>query len=303
MTILQRFNSHIYVQKVIIYGSMFRCPGLLLFGALTDSADMQGPAGGLLNFDDCPANTNGTRRDGKVPGQAIHEAFNNWLMIAAEAGIVWAAHPGVAKERRSSGEDALVGRLDMGMGSNDCGDFTVEESAHRDFLAGRFGVHIDDNDTGFLTQPLDLRHGCVKRIIQNGLHKRPTLNIDDSHLALCGLQDKTPLPRSAEGIVDWSEQARFAGNVGGRIALIPNMITCCDHGHAGAEEVDGNLACDSTASGGVLAIHDDKIDVALLEENGDESHHRVASGLADNVPQEENTNHLSFVSKFPGCTV
>jgi hypothetical protein len=264
---------------------------------------MQSFAGGPFDFDDRPANPHGTRRDGKVSGQAIHEAFDDGLVITAETGVVRAAHPGVAKEGRSPWKDALVGRLDMRMGADDCGDFSVEEPAHGDFLTGGFGVHIDDYDEGFLAQPFDLGHSGVERIVQNGLHKRAPLNIDDPHLALSGFEHKAPLPRGTDGVVDRPKQARLGGNVGRRVPLIPNMIAGRDDGHATPEEIDGNFSCDPAAARSVLAIYDDKIDAALLEEDGDESYHGVASRLTDNIAQEENTDHLSFVSKFPGCTV
>ena len=170
-------------------------PAALLWEALADSRDMQGLAAGLLDFDDHSANTHGTRRDGKVSGQAIHEAFDDGLKITAETGVVRAAHPGVAKEGRSSREDTLVGRLDMGMGADDCGDFSVEEPTHGDFLAGGFRMHIDDNDKGFPAQPFDLCQSGVKGVVQNRLHKRAALNIKDPNLAFGGFKHKAPLSR------------------------------------------------------------------------------------------------------------
>ena len=134
----------------------------LTFDAFVDSRNAKRLARRPLDIDDSATNTHGTLGHRKVPRQAIHEAFDDGLMVAAEAGIVWPTHPGVTKESGSSGKNTLVSRLDMGVGADDGGNFSVEKPAHRDLFAGGFGVHIDDDRLEFpgaLVRPPQWRRG------------------------------------------------------------------------------------------------------------------------------------------------
>ena len=250
-----------------------------------------------------PQRRTGPAATGNVPGQAIYEALDYRLMVAAEAGVVRTAHSDIANKCRSARENALIGCLDMGMGTEDCRDLAIEESPHCDFFAGRFRMHVHDDDRCFSSQTFDFGHGGREGIVENLLHEGAALDIEDGHFPLGGLQNEAPLPGGAVGIIDRTQQTRLCGDVRGGFPLIPHVIACCNDRHTAAKEIDGDLRRDPTTARSIFAVHDDEIHPAVLEKHGHRDLHGAASGLADDVAQEENTNHLSFLSKFPRCTV
>ena len=253
---------------------------------LVDPPEAKGFAAGLLDFDDSAAESHRARGNWEVPGQAVYEALDYRLVIAAEAGVIGTAHSNVTNKCGSARENAFVGCLHVGMGTEDGRDLPVQEPAHCDFFAGRFGMHVHDDDGCFLPQTFDFGHSGVEGIVEKGLHEGTALEIEDTHLALGGFQNEAPLPRRAVGIVDRTQQTRLCGNVGGGFPLIPNVIARGDDRHTAAKEVNGNLSGDSATARCILAIYDDEIYSALLEKYGNGSHDSVASGLADDVAQK-----------------
>lgn len=253
---------------------------------LVEPPEAKCSAAGLVNLDDCAAEAHWTPGDREVSRQAIHEAFNYRLGVAAQARVVGTAHPDVANKRRPARENALIGCLHMGMRPKDRRDLPVEESAHCNFLAGRLGVHVHDDNGSLLSQLFDFVHGGMEGIVQNGLHKGAALDIEDGYFALGGFQDEAPLPWRPVRVVDRAQQTRLRGNVRGGFSLIPDVIACRDDCHPAAKEVDCDPTRDSTPARRVFAVHNDKIYVALLEKHGNGFHDGAASGLADDVTQE-----------------
>jgi hypothetical protein len=168
-------------------------------------------------------------------------------VISTETGIVRTAHSGVAEEGGTSGENALISRLHMCVGTDDRRNLPIEKSAHGDLLTGRFGVHIDDDDSGLLAQAIDLCHGRMERIVQDGLHKGAALHIENPDFSLCSLQNDAPLAWRARGIIDRPKESRLRGYVGCGIPLIPNMVARRDYGHAAVKKINGNFPSDPTA--------------------------------------------------------
>jgi hypothetical protein len=149
-----------------------RCPGKLYCRLLTfderlaDPPEAKGFAAGLLDFDNRAAEAHRARGNWEVSGQAVYEALDYWLVIAAEAGVIRTAHSNVTKECGSARENALVGCLHMGMGTKDGRDLPVQEPAHRDFFAGRFGMHVHDDDGCFLPQTFDFGQSGGEGIVE-----------------------------------------------------------------------------------------------------------------------------------------
>ena len=84
-----------------------------------------------------------------------------------------------------------------------------------------------------------------------------------------GLQHETALPGCSERIVDWTKQTRFRRDIGGRIALIPDVIAGSDHSDATSEQINGYFASDASAAGGVFSVDNHEIHTPLLEVNRD----------------------------------
>ena len=55
------------------------------------------------------------------------------------------AHPRIANKRCSSRKYLFIGGLHMGMRARDRGEFSVQKSPQRNFLAGGFRMHIHKN--------------------------------------------------------------------------------------------------------------------------------------------------------------
>ena len=95
----------------------------------------------------------------------------------------------------------LVRCLNMSVSADDSGDFSVEKTAHGDFLTGGFAMHINDD----VHSPFaHLRHRCfdsAERVFQNWLHERACLHIDDADFALGRFQDDRSAPWRTVGVI------------------------------------------------------------------------------------------------------
>ena len=62
------------------------------------------------------------------------------------------------------------------------------------------------------------------------------------------------------------------------------MVAGRDHGRPGPQEIDRDLGSDPAPAGGVLAVHDDEIEVLLLLQGGETSNHGLPAGLSHVSP-------------------
>src|SRR5690349_11754367 len=119
-----------------------------------------------------------------------------------------ATHSGITQKGRAVRKNLLIGRLNMSMGADNSGHFTVEKSAKRYFFARGFSMNVD-NDVRRLAA--DFRNCCVdskKRIIQNRLHERASLNVDDTDLSPRGFQNDRAAAGRALWIIYRAQQTR-----------------------------------------------------------------------------------------------
>jgi hypothetical protein len=69
------------------------------------------------------------------------------------------------------------------------------------------------------------------------------------------------------------------------------VIAAGHHVHAVLEEVVGQIRRDAESGGGVLDVGDDKIDLMMRDERRKAAPHELASRPADDVADEQQTDH------------
>ena len=133
---------------------------------------------------------------------ACQKTLENGVDIASQNAFDGAAHSGITEESGAAGENLFVGCLGVGVGADNSGDFTVEETAHGDFFAGRFGVHIDEDDVCFFAHASDFRFHDEEGIFERRVHESAALDVDNADLALVGFENDGAVADGAFGVVD-----------------------------------------------------------------------------------------------------
>src|SRR5438132_6140795 len=133
---------------------------------LVHARDTHGAPGGLINFDECSVQSHVASCNGERCRQIRDEPVHNGIDSAPEDGIDRSAHASIAHESCAPGEDLFVGRLNMSVSADDSGNFSVEKSAHGDFLTCSFTVDIDKDVRGLFTDLCYCNLDDAKRILQ-----------------------------------------------------------------------------------------------------------------------------------------
>ena len=109
-----------------------------------------------MNFDEGAADPDGSWGDGVSGRKCVEEFADDGGWFASEDGIFGSAHAGITEEGGAVGENFFIGGLDVGMGADECGDASIEESGHGNFFAGGFGVKVHEDDGSFGAEFFDL---------------------------------------------------------------------------------------------------------------------------------------------------
>ena len=176
----------------------------------------------------------------------------------------------------------------MGVSADYGGDFSIEKSAERDLFTRGLAVRIHNNVRGLFAY---LRYYCfdrAKRVLQNRLHKRARLDIDDANFPLGRLQHDRTAAWCALGIIQRAQQARLQVEESDNVLLIPNMVTGRDNRHACPQKLNCNFSGYPSTAGGVLAVDDNEIQCVLFLQLGQSRDHGVASGRANDIAQKKN---------------
>jgi hypothetical protein len=184
----------------------------------------------------------------------------------------------------------------MRVRAHDGRDAPIEEPTERVLLARGLAVHVHEDDICFLAHPGDglLHHG--EGIFQEHLHEGAALHIDDSHFSLRGVQHDASLPRRIVRIIDGAQHARLLGEPRRDFLLVPDVIAGSDDRRARAHESNRELGSDAAATGGVFAIDDGEVDGELLLQFWEQVVHRAPPGVAHDIPEEQDANHMFFGS-------
>ena len=91
-----------------------------------------------------------------------------------------------------------------------------------------------------------------------------------------------------------AQQARLVREKIDNFLAVPDVVAAGDHFDAGGEQILGEARRDAEAGGGIFAVGDAEIDVALREDVREAVVNDLAAGRADNVSDEENFQLWSF---------
>jgi hypothetical protein len=230
------------------------------------------------------------------------------VLVHANDAVVRAAHSHVCLERCSARKYAFICGGDVGVGTEDCGDFAVEVPAHGDFFAGGFGVEVDHDDFGLdageqvgggmerVVGPAheDLAHEveyCVRQTLVGSVGDGPFENAiaGESGLHICRAEDAA-----------WTFLAvGWRGEVVEQFSFVPHVIAGGHDVGTEVEELIGDLRGHAEAASGVFDIHDGEVDFVGLAQMADVLAHNSASRAAEDVADEEDVQEqLPAFSSF-----
>jgi len=173
------------------------------------------------------------------------------------------------------------------MRPHDCGDAAVQPARERDLLAGRLGVHVDEDERGLpnggIDEPVDdLEHRG------RGMEKERSEHVDDRESgSVRRRNDREPAARRRRRCVRGTHDALRALEVRTDLRPPEGVVPQRDRIHAHSEELVGEARGDSDAVRGVFAVHDADVDCELFPHPGKERFQRTSARCAHDVGDEE----------------
>src|SRR4029453_8255805 len=117
----------------------------------------------------------------------------------------------------------------MSMGAQGSGYLSVEKAAQRNFFARGFAVSVDDDVECFATHFRDCCFDSAKRVVQNRLHERAPLDVDDADFPIGRFKNDRSVTWCALGIIQWAQQTGFGIDERKDLFLVPDMVAACDN--------------------------------------------------------------------------
>ena len=196
---------------------------------------------------------------------------------------------------RAAWKDAIIGGLHMGVRAENGGDFAIEIPTHGQLFGGGFGVHVEDDYLDVRREFGEFAFEGAKRIIDRD-HEGSALGIEHGIFhAIFGRPDKDASARRAGGKIGGAKQTRLVRKIFHDFAAVPNVVAAGEDFNAQAEQFLSNPRSDAEARGGILAIGDAKIDLALGENVRQALANDASAGRADNVTDEKNVHSFNLV--------
>ena len=187
----------------------------------------------------------------------------------------------------------------MGMGANNKGGASVDMMADRLLLARRLGVEINDDNIGLLAQwagcqfPVNRGERIVKRI-----HEDPSQRVNHQNAdTVPGCEQAGATPRRAGGIIERPQEPLLAIGKDKSIALVEGMIAGGNHVRAAADDGIEDFFRYAETTGGVLAVHDDKIEPIIGDQGRQFFDDCTATAAANEIAQKQKTHTGSVL----GC--
>src|SRR5579883_1729013 len=253
--------------------------------------DGTGKPGIHIDFDQRTANGCGPeRRHEAARWNFRQEALQRLGLLHADDRIVVAGHAGIGHVSGSLCKNPRICRGYMGMGSDDGCHSAIE--IHRDglFFGRCLGVKIYENRIGCLFQRAgaDFLFNGWKRIVER-LHEDTAHSINHEHVrSVAGAEYAGASSWRAGRIVQWPKKPVLAADKDQGLALVPNMISCCDHVGARVGKLDKNLLCDPEAAGGVFAIDNDEVGAKALTQRWQPLAYGTSARSPHDIANEKN---------------
>src|SRR5277367_2136664 len=181
----------------------------------------------------------------------------------------------------------------MCVGSDYGGDAPIEIPAERHFFAGGFGVHVHEYEGDILRNLGEFFVSAFERIV-NRRQKDAPLKIQ--HSEFCAIFRFTEIEAAAGidlGKIGRAQQARLVRHEIENFTFVPTMVATGDDVDAKAEQLFHNTRGNAEAGGGVFAIGDDQVDLAVFHKVGEAFLNDFAARGTDNVADEQDTHVVS----------
>ncbi len=170
---------------------------------------------------------------------------------------------------------------------SDGGHTPGEVAAHRDLLARRLGVHVDDDHARSLGRRVDQRPDRLERAVGR-FEEAEAEQVDHCHVGAVPRRDDAPAtPGGAREQVGRPHDPGLALEVLLDPAPGERVVAERDCVRPGGEQGVGETRGDASPVGDVLAVHDDEIELELSAHAWNETLHRLAAWTPDDVRDEE----------------
>src|SRR5213594_3624145 len=216
------------------------------------------------------------------------ELLDGDLLLDPDHGLGRPDHADIGEVRRALGQDPLVGRLDVCVGSEHPGDFAIQVPAHGHLLGGRFGVHVHDHGPRLLLDRLDLVPDDPERAVHRGHGYSPHHLHHPDFLTRGGRHHDAAEARHSLGIVGGPQEPGLVLDVVDDLLLVPDVIAAREHVHTRREQLPRHVRRDAEPTRGVFRVGDDTGHSAFADEPRHLPGHGLAPRLADDVADEEN---------------
>src|SRR5688572_10368139 len=244
----------------------------------------------LIDIDDDAVELNRSGRHLETTRNAIPEAPDDDVLIHPEHGIARADHARVRHVGGALRKDARVCRRHVRVGTDDGGEAAVEMPAHRDLLARRFGVPIEDAHARRVSAELIEEAVDGAERVVGGRHERPSDRVHDENIL-----DHDPASAGIAGReVDRPDREREQLDVVEELALVPHVVPVRDYVRAGGIELARDVGRETRAARGVLTVHDREVDPIFLPELRQERLDRVAPRTTNDVANKQNLQGLAM---------
>src|SRR5256712_3929341 len=253
----------------------------------------------IVSFDEYGVHLHIARGYVEAGGHAVEKFADDALAVHAEDAAVRAGHADIGDVGGALGQDAFVGGGDVRVRANDGGDAPVEVIAHRYLFAGRLGVHVHQDERDIRRQFAELAIRFAERVI-DGAQKHAALQIEHGvfHAVFRGAGEDAAAG-IALGKIRRAQQARLLRNVVQDFAAVPTVVSAGEDIDSGAKELFGETRRDAEARGGVFAVGDDKIGLALRDNVGEAVANDLTPGRAPAVAVKKNAPKK--VNRFQRC--
>jgi len=214
------------------------------------------------------------------------QRLDRLILLDADHPAAGSGHPNIRDVRRAAREDAQVGGGHVRVGADDGRDAAVEVPAQADLLAGRLGVHVDEDVVDLALEAAEDRVDLDERRAAGAEVEVPR-EVDDPEAHTVALHDGEAVARLRAEVVGRPQDPLLVVEVRVDLLAVIGVVTERDDVDARGEELVGDLRRDPEAAGDVLAVDHDEGRVVALAQRGEEPQQRPAAEPAHEVADEE----------------
>ena len=221
------------------------------------------------------------------------EALQRQLALHADHAAARAGHPDVGHVCRAARQHARVGRRHVGVRPDARGHAPVEVPAHRDLLAGRLRVHVDEHGVGSVAQ-LGERGIRVRERRADGLQVHEAGQVDHAQAHAVPLDHGVPAARASLRVVRGPHDPLLAIQQVVHLAVPERVVAERDRVGPHLEQLARRLLRDPHAAGGVLPVHHHEVRLVRSTDLRQQRGERPASDAADHIADEEKLHCRRF---------